>query len=237
MGRNLYLSLVVEAKMQPQPSEFIAPKCLDEITLVHQDPDFIVINKPTKLLSLSGKNPLNKDSVHWRIIQQFPTATLIHRLDFGTSGLMLLALNKETNKLLCQQFSQRTVNKQYHAILNGKLSQTTGIIDYPIIKDVDNFPLQKACLETGKSAQSNYQVLSYDPHNDCSLVEFTPITGRTHQLRLHSLILGHPILGCDLYDDQNSFFKADRLMLHATYLQFRHPVTNQQMTFKSPSRF
>lgn len=223
--------------MQPQPSEFIAPKCLEEITLVHQDPDFIVINKPTKLLSLSGKHPANKDSVHFRICQKFPTATLIHRLDFGTSGLMLLALNKATNALLCQQFSERTVTKKYQAILDGKVAKLTGIIDVPLAKDIDGFPLQKVCYETGKVAKSAYQVLAYDASNDTTLVEFVPLTGRTHQLRLHSLVLGHPIIGCDLYDKNDSFTKAPRLMLHATELAFCHPSLGDPLVFTAPRPF
>ena len=223
--------------MQPQPDPFIVPKCLEDIRVEYEDPDFIVINKPTKLLSLSGKHPLNKDSVHHRIVQQYPTATLIHRLDFGTSGLMLLALNKETNKLLCEQFAQRTVKKEYEAVLDGSLSESEGEITFPLIKDVDGFPLQKVCYETGKPAASRFQVLNYDSNTDTTLVRFEPITGRTHQLRLHSMAFGHPIIGCDLYDLDDSFNKAERLMLHATSLKFSHPKTNERLQFNSPSRF
>ena len=223
--------------MQPQPDPFIVPKCLEDIRVEYEDPDFIVINKPTKLLSLSGKHPLNKDSVHHRIVQQYPTATLIHRLDFGTSGLMLLALNKETNKLLCEQFAQRTVKKEYEAVLDGSLSESEGEITFPLIKDVDGFPLQKVCYETGKPAVSRYQVMRYDPITNTTLVRFEPITGRTHQLRLHSMAFGHPIIGCDLYDLDDSFNKAERLMLHATSLTFLHPKTNERLQFNSPSRF
>lgn len=223
--------------MQPQPDPFIVPPCFEDIRVEYEDPDFIVINKPSKLLSLSGKHPLNKDSVHYRVVQQYPTATLIHRLDFGTSGLMLLALNKETNKLLCEQFAQRTVAKRYEAILDGRLAEITGEIKFPLIKDVDGFPLQKICYETGKPATSRYQVLSYNADNNTSHVQFEPVTGRTHQLRLHSMAIGHPIIGCDLYDLNESFAKADRLMLHATSLTFAHPKSNETMNFSSPSLF
>ncbi|MCH1414418.1 MAG: pseudouridine synthase [Glaciecola sp.] len=223
--------------MQPQPDPFIVPPCFEDIRVEYEDPDFIVINKPSKLLSLSGKHPLNKDSVHYRVVQQYPTATLIHRLDFGTSGLMLLALNKETNKLLCEQFAQRTVEKRYEAILDGRLAEMTGEIRFPLIKDVDGFPLQKICYETGKPATSRYEVLSYNADNNTSHVQFEPITGRTHQLRLHSMAIGHPIIGCDLYDLNESFAKADRLMLHATSLTFAHPKSNETMHFSSPSLF
>lgn len=223
--------------MQPQADPFIVPKCDDNIDIVYQDDRLLVINKPTKLLSLSGKHPLNKDSVHYRLVQTFPTCTLIHRLDFGTSGLMVLALNKEINKQLCKQFSDRTVIKHYEAVLDGKLYSQEGEINIPIIKDLDAFPLQKVCYHTGKTAKSRYKILSYNPLNDSTTVCFKPITGRTHQLRIHSRELGHPILGCDLYDKGESFFKAERLMLHASYLQFRHPISEELMSFESAPDF
>ena len=223
--------------MQPQSDPFIVPACLEDIQVEYEDPDFIVINKPSKLLSLSGKHPLNKDSVHHRIVQQFPTATLIHRLDFGTSGLMLLALNKDTNKQLCDQFAARCVKKEYQAILDGQLVKTQGEINFPLIKDADGFTLQKICYETGKPATSRYEVLSYNSDNNTSHVKFEPITGRTHQLRLHSMAIGHPIIGCDLYDLEDSYFKAERLMLHATYLSFSHPKSNEPLHFYSASPF
>jgi len=266
--------------MQPQADPFIVPKCLEQITIVYQDQHLLVINKPSGLLSLSGKHPLNKDSVHWRLVQDFPTATLIHRLDFGTSGLMLVALNKDINKQICEQFSQRTVTKYYEAMLDGELLiqaplsgggfeiaeqgiaepdivkksiaeqcitkqssaqnkkyEKHGEINIPIIKDADNFPLQKVCHQTGKKAISQYQIISYNKANNTTKVLFKPITGRTHQLRIHSREIGHPIIGCDLYDLNQSYFKANRLMLHASRLGFTHPVTNQEMDIKLPASF
>ena len=223
--------------MQPQADPFIVPKCLEQISIVYQDQHLLVINKPSGLLSLSGKHPLNKDSVHWRLVQDFPTATLIHRLDFGTSGLMLVALNKEINKQICEQFSNRSVQKEYQAILDGKLLAKSGEINIPIIKDADNFPLQKVCHQTGKKAVSQYQIISYNQTNNTTKVLFKPITGRTHQLRIHSREIGHPIIGCDLYDAEQSYFKADRLMLHASRLGFTHPITNEEMDVKLPANF
>jgi tRNA pseudouridine32 synthase/23S rRNA pseudouridine746 synthase len=223
--------------MQPQADPFIVPKCLEQISIVYQDQHLLVINKPSGLLSLSGKHPLNKDSVHWRLVQDFPTARLIHRLDFGTSGLMLVALNKEINKQICEQFSQRTVTKYYEAILDEKLLVKSGEINIPIIKDADNFPLQKVCHQTGKKAVSQYQIISYNQTNNTTKVLFKPITGRTHQLRIHSREIGHPIIGCDLYDADQSYFKADRLMLHASRLGFTHPITNEEMDVKLPADF
>ena len=217
--------------------EFIAPKCEGAIEILYQDAYLLVINKPTGLLSLSGKNPLNLDSVHYRIKQLFPSALLAHRLDFGTSGLMLLPLSQLVNKHICAQFTDRTITKQYLARLDGKLTQSEGRINLAIAKDSDNFPFQKICAKTGKPAQTLYQVRHYDESTHSSLVCFTPLTGRTHQLRIHSQHIGHPIWGCDLYSNAHSQHKARRLMLHASDIQFIHPITLHNMRFHCPATF
>ncbi|GGP86162.1 RNA pseudouridine synthase [Shewanella ulleungensis] len=186
---------------------------------------------------MSGKNPLNKDSVHYRLVQDFPSATLLHRLDFGTSGIMLVALNKQVNGLLTQQFQQRTISKTYTAILHGVLPDDEGEVDLPIAKDVDNFPFMKICHETGKPAQSHYRVISRDLQELSTKVTFRPITGRTHQLRIHSLHLGHPILGCDLYFNAQSRHMSSRLLLHATTLTFIHPISLETINCVCPSPF
>jgi tRNA pseudouridine32 synthase/23S rRNA pseudouridine746 synthase len=142
--------------MQPQADPFIVPVCYQDIEILSQDEDLLMINKPTGLLSLSGKHPLNKDSVHFRLVQDFPTATLLHRLDFGTSGIMVVALNKPINAHITKQFQARNVTKQYTALLLGHLVDDEGVIEYPIAKDKPNFPLQKICLETGKVALTKY---------------------------------------------------------------------------------
>jgi len=208
---------------------FVAPACDLQIEILFQDDSVLLINKPSGLLSLSGKNPLNKDSVHFRLVQQFPTATLVHRLDFGTSGIMLLALNKVTNANLAKQFQDRTVCKNYVAILDGWVGEDEGYIDAPIAKDRLNFPLLKICQKSGKRALSHYRVLERLNKPQRSRVLFTPQTGRTHQLRLHSREIGHPILGCDLYGSKRTLSMADRLLLHAQRLEFDHPVSTQRM--------
>ena len=223
--------------MQPQPKEFIAPHCSGTIGILYQDDAILLINKPTGLLSLSGKHPANKDSVHFRLVQNFPTATLAHRLDFGTSGIMLCALNKAVNGLITKQFQNRTIVKSYTALLSGHLKDDSGVFDYPIAKDVDNFPLQKICYDTGKPAVSLYHVLERLENPDVTRVEFEPVTGRTHQLRIHSAQGGFPILGCDLYADDKAFHMGERLMLHATQLDFDHPTTGERMSFVCPSPF
>ncbi|MDH5485756.1 MAG: pseudouridine synthase [Gammaproteobacteria bacterium] len=223
--------------MQPQSDPFIVPVCHDEIELVYQDEYLLLINKPSALLTLSGKHPLNRDSVHFRLVKTFPTATMIHRLDFGTSGLLLVALNKDINAHLCRQFQARQVLKSYTAILHGHLANDNGCIDLPIAKDRPNFPLQKICYDTGKSAVTHYQVIERLHEPSTTRVSFTPVSGRTHQLRIHSREMGHPILGCDLYATDEAFFMADRLMLHASAITFDHPVTGERIEGLCPCPF
>ncbi|MBL4913960.1 RluA family pseudouridine synthase [Shewanella schlegeliana] len=241
----------------PLTDDFIAPPCLDEITILFQDEYLLLINKPSGLLSLSGKNPANLDSVHYRLVKDFPGCTLVHRLDLGTSGIMVIARNKQINALLCKQFSERTVLKTYTALLFDKLKNDQGFIDAPIAKDKPNFPLMKICDKEGKTARSLYRVLaleSYSSHNDnaavssmneqatdssitVTRVEFIPKTGRTHQLRIHSQYFGHPIIGCDLYGSETSYRLAPRLMLHATQLEFDHPISGERIFANSPCPF
>lgn len=217
--------------------DFIAPPCHQDIELLYQDESLLVLSKPSGLLSLSGKNPLNKDSVHYRLVQDFPSATLVHRLDFGTSGVMVAALNKQINGQLSKQFQQRTVGKSYKAILYGHLQNDQGVIDLAIAKDSALFPRLKVCAKTGKTALTHYVVEERKELPLRTLVRFTPETGRTHQLRIHSQAIGHPILGCDLYGDDNTQQLADRLMLHAESLDFVHPVTNEKLHVVCPCPF
>ena len=185
---------------------FVAPPCREQITLLYQDEHLVLINKPAGLLSLSGKDPRNLDSVHHRLVQRFPGCTLVHRLDFGTSGLMVIARNKGINALLCQQFSQRTVDKVYTALLCGHLAEDEGIVEAAIAKDPARFPRMALCARHGKPARSRYRVIDrlYQAREGeralaLTRVTLTPETGRTHQLRIHCQLLGYPILGCDLY--------------------------------------
>lgn len=207
--------------------DFIAPPCHEPLGVLYEDAHIVLINKPSGLLSLSGKNPLNVDSVHYRLVKSYPTATLVHRLDFGTSGIMLVALSKAVNALLTKQFQARSIQKCYIAFLNGWLEEDEGLISCPIAKG--SFPRQKICVVEGKPAQSRFRVLERLSEPKVSKVEFTPITGRTHQLRIHSREVGHSILGCDLYASQQVCDMADRLMLHAYSLAFDHPVSGERM--------
>lgn len=224
--------------------DFVAPKCEGSFTILYQDDDILLIDKPSGLLSLSGKNPLNWDSVHYRLVHgqegmtpPFPEAKLPHRLDLGTSGIMVVGLNADSAKHLNKQFQARKVQKLYMAILDGWLSDDTGEITAPIAKDKNHFPRVKICHDTGKDAVSQYRVLERLEKPCRSLVKFTPHTGRTHQLRIHSEVIGHPILGCDLYQNDHSQELAGRLLLHASDLYFMHPTEGEDFHGHAPCPF
>ena len=221
---------------------FIAPPCLDEIEILWQDEHLLLIDKPSGLLSLSGKNPQNLDSVHYRLVKNFPGCTLVHRLDFGTSGLMVIARNKAINAALCHQFSQRAVKKVYSALLCGHVENDEGVIDASIAKDPALFPLMSICAVTGKPARSRYRVIErvYRASGlPLTRVALTPETGRTHQLRIHCQQLGHPILGCDLYGglEWPGAEATPRLMLHASGLDFVHPVSGEAINARHAAPF
>lgn len=231
--------------------DFVAPACNEPFVILYQDDDILLINKPSGLLSLSGKNPLNWDSVHYRLVHgqlvqgqlmhsqekltpAFPEAKLPHRLDFGTSGVMVVGLNAASSKHLNKQFQSRSIQKRYVAMLDGWVADDEGQITGAIAKDKAHFPKVKICEATGKVAISDYVVLQRLDNPRSSLVQFSPVTGRTHQLRIHSQLIGHPILGCDLYNNDRSEQMADRLMLHASDLFFVHPRSGEPFYGQCP---
>ena len=234
----------IESSAQQIVDDFVAPACAELVQILYQDEDILLINKPSGLLSLSGKNPLNWDSVHYRLVygQQgatpaFTEAKLPHRLDFGTSGIMVVGLHAAAAQHLNQQFQARSIEKRYLAMLEGWLTDDQGQIRAPIAKDKEHFPLVKICDSTGKTAVSEYNVLQRLEQPLRSLVEYRPLTGRTHQLRIHSLAIGHPILGCDLYKSAQSEQMAGRLLLHASDLYFIHPVSGEPLHGHCPCPF
>ncbi|MDO6686599.1 MULTISPECIES: RluA family pseudouridine synthase [unclassified Agarivorans] len=224
--------------------DFVAPVCDESVDILYQDQDILLINKPSGLLSLSGKNPLNWDSVHYRLVHgqdgispAFPQALLPHRLDLGTSGIMVVGLHAAAAQHLNKQFQARSIRKRYLAIVEGWLEQAQGQINLAIAKDKRLFPKVKICLSTGKAAISQYTVLKRLEHPRRSVVQFEPLTGRTHQLRIHSHAIGHPILGCDLYKSKDSQQLSTRLQLHASDLFFAHPSSGDEIHANSPSPF
>ncbi|MDH0659173.1 RluA family pseudouridine synthase [Empedobacter sp. GD03865] len=207
---------------------------VEELEILYQDNDLVVINKPEEFLSVPGIEI--KDSVYLRIKHQFPLATgpiIVHRLDMSTSGILVLALNKESHKLLQQQFIKRKVQKRYIALLDGNVERDNGFIDLPLRVDLDDRPRQMVCYEHGKTAQTKYEVIARKDNK--TLVYFYPITGRTHQLRMHAshrLGLNAAIIGDDLYGT-----KTNRLHLHAESLEFTHPKTKELMKFQVDPNF
>lgn len=215
--------------MQAQAFPYIVPFCETEIEILYQDDHLLLINKPDLLLSMPGMHPKNKDSVITRLLKDFPSAGLVHRLDLDTSGIMIIPLSKPVLSHISRQFQERTVEKDYTAVLYGHLEADEGSINLPIAKDRANTPLQKICYETGRASLTHYSVIERLDEPFSTRVLFKPVTGRSHQLRIHSREIGHPILGCDLYASDEAFFMANRLMLHATSIAFEHPVTHDRI--------
>ncbi|AKO41661.1 23S rRNA pseudouridylate synthase [[Haemophilus] ducreyi] len=206
---------------------------------VYRDNHIVVINKPSGLLSVPGNRPEYYDSVMTRVQQRYGFTEPAHRLDMATSGIILLALSKVAEKELKRQFRDREPKKHYIALLWGKLGDRvgqTGEINFPLICDWENRPRQKICYERGKKATTHYEVLEHLANNT-TRVKFTPITGRSHQLRVHSLALGHPIIGDKFYANPLAKSLAPRLCLHAESLTIAHPISAELMTFNTEPTF
>lgn len=204
--------------------------------VLYQDDHIMVVNKPSGLLSVPGRQPEHKDSVMTRIQRDYPAAESVHRLDMATSGVIIVALTKAAERELKRQFREREPAKRYQARVWGHPAAEKGVIDLPLICDWPNRPKQKVCFETGKAAQTEYEVLEYRDDNSAS-VQLTPITGRSHQLRVHMLALGHPILGDGFYAHDGAKAMAARLLLHAEMLTITHPQYGTPMTFRQPAEF
>lgn len=206
----------------------------DPLHILYQDEHIMVVNKPSGLLSVPGRAPENKDSLMTRIQADHPAAESVHRLDMATSGVIVVALNKAAERELKRQFREREPKKSYIARVWGHMAHDEGLVDLPLICDWPNRPLQKVCFDTGKAAQTEYLVLSRDADGS-TRVKLTPITGRSHQLRVHMLALGHPILGDGFYAPPEAKAMAPRLQLHAQELRITHPPSRRRCTF-APSR-
>lgn len=205
--------------------------------LIHADRSLLVVSKPHHLLSVPGRGEDKQDCLISRVQNEFPDALIVHRLDFDTSGLLVLARGKDMHRRLSILFQEREVDKRYVALVNGRLQPESGEVNLPLIVDWPNRPLHKVDFEVGKPSLTRYRTLHYDEAQDCSRVELVPETGRTHQLRVHMQALGHPILGDPLYACPASKIKADRLLLHAEHLAFAHPITGKPLHFTCPPDF
>lgn len=207
---------------------------------MHVDNDIVVIEKAAFLRSVDSRpeNHLPRlPNVLDLCREHYADAQLVHRLDFDTSGLMLLARTKPTQRELNQQFQQRLIDKEYEAMALGQVVQKYGRIELPVAKDWPNRPRQKIDFRQGKHAVTDYTVLEHCPSKaegtPMSRLRLHPITGRSHQLRIHLRAMGHPIAGCDLYGNSAAYQLSERLLLHASKLTFNHPGSAKRITFES----
>ena len=203
------------------------------IAILHRDHDLLVLDKPAGLLTVAGKTPDLADCLEARVQAVYPTATIVHRLDRATSGVMVMALNPAAHRFLARGFEVRRTEKTYYAIVTGHVAEDDGTIDLPLKTDWPNRPKQKVDHEDGRTAITHWQVKERraDGH---TLMKLKPVTGRSHQLRVHMRELGHPILGDAFYGDGGA---ADRLMLHAAVLSFIHPASRETLRFEVKTSF
>ncbi len=218
----------------PPPFTYNPPK--GEIEILYQDEHFLVIDKPSGLLSVPGRKAEHADSLEARIRDKIPQARIVHRLDMDTSGVMIMALNKETHRNLGLQFERRKTKKEYIARTWGAPTEDEGVIDLPLICDWPNRPLQMVDQENGKPAQTHWQVIERE-QDTAARIRLLPVTGRTHQLRVHMAEIDHPILGDDFYAHEPAFKAEKRLNLHAHKLMVHHPEGGSEIWFESPCPF
>ncbi len=213
-------------------SDYAPPE--GEIPILHEDSDLLLVDKPAGLLSVPGKGEALSDCLLSRLEQAFPTVRLVHRLDRDTSGVMVFALTEHAQRHLGQQFEARKTKKTYLARVSGQLSPKTGEVDLPLTVDWPNRPRQMVCHATGKPALTAWKVMKSDASE--TRVRLFPHTGRSHQLRVHMLALGHPILGDELYAPETAA-QFPRMMLHAEELRVNHPENGRGMSFRSKPPF
>ncbi len=204
------------------------------LDILHEDHEILVVNKPAGLLSVPGKGPDLADCLIARLEAVYPQVLLVHRLDRDTSGVMVFGLTPHAQRHLGLQFENRQTKKTYLARVAGRLEPKTGTVDLPLIVDWPNRPLQKVDHETGKPAVTDWRVMKAS--DDESRVKLFPQTGRSHQLRVHMLALGHPILGDPLYAPETAD-QYPRMMLHAEELRLRHPDGGEGVRFRVAAPF
>ena len=204
---------------------------------VHVDHACIVVDKPSGLLSVPGRGEHLQDCMAARVQTHYPDALVVHRLDMATSGLLIFARGPQAQRRLSEAFAAREVHKRYVAVVHGTVSPSAGEIHLPLLADWPNRPRQRVDPENGKPSITRFTVLCHDVQRGTTRLDLLPLTGRSHQLRVHLLALGHPILGDALYAPADVQAQADRLLLHAEALGFAHPVSGDRLRFESPAPF
>lgn len=211
------------------------PPADNGLSIVYVDDSLLVLDKPAGLLSVPGRGADKADCLASRAQAVFPDALTVHRLDMSTSGLLLMARGEAMQRALSRLFEGRQVDKRYLAVVDGYLEQEAGEVDLPLICDWPNRPRQKVDFEVGKRSLTKYRRVGFDPQSNVCRVELEPVTGRSHQLRVHMASLGHPIRGDELYGPDPE--PGERLLLHATDLAFVHPLSAVALSFHSDAPF
>lgn len=215
------------------------------LDILYQDEDIIVLNKPAWLLSVPGRHPEHADSIYNRVREIHPESQIVHRLDMATSGIIVMALHKQAERHIKIQFQDRVTQKLYYARVWGELEQDSGEVDLPLICDWPNRPKQMVDFDRGKPSLTGYRVIEREKNSaqvsgdaNTTLVELLPHTGRSHQLRVHMLELGHPIIGDKLYAHPEALASSpERLQLHAAEIRLKHPRTEEWVHFFAPCDF
>lgn len=222
--------------LAPMPKTFVYDPPQDPwLSVVHEDDHLLVLDKPSGLLSVPGKDPALFDSLQSRVLERHPGAGTVHRLDKDTSGLIVMAKTKWAHGRLGIQFEKRRTRKTYYARVHGVLADDSGIVDLPLATDWENKPRQAVNHERGRAAQTRWEVVAREA--GATRIKLIPITGRTHQLRVHMREIGHPILGDAFYATGAALVAADRLQLHAAHLGFIHPETGADVDFSTEVPF
>ena len=216
-----------------KPFVYSPPKT--PLDILYIDEDVLVVNKPSGLLSVPGKELKHRDSLEVRVKAQYANSLLVHRLDMDTSGVIIFALNKSSQRSLNLQFEQRAVKKIYEARVFGNINKNNGSIDLPLIVDWPNRPLQKVDIKEGKDALTHWHVLKRE--RNATRVRLMPETGRTHQLRVHMMSIGHAILGDRFYGNAIEINLAKELQLHAKQLVVNHPKSGKSLALISKVPF
>ena len=220
-----------------QPAAPVA--AVDDVEVLHEDAHLLALVKPAGLLSVPGRGPQNADCLSTRAQRRWPDVLIVHRLDQATSGLLLMARSAAVQRALSSAFAERRVHKRYEALVHGRPSAATDAdgwaeIDLPLIVDWPNRPRSKVDHATGKPSRTRWRLLAHDAATDTARLALEPVTGRSHQLRVHLLALGHPIVGDALYGAPDT---APRLMLHACALRLEHPVSGHTLDLRSDVPF
>jgi tRNA pseudouridine32 synthase/23S rRNA pseudouridine746 synthase len=207
------------------------------LPVLHLDEALIALDKPAGLLAVPGRGPANADCLAARVQAIHPEALVVHRLDMATSGLLLMARGPAMQRALSIAFAQRQVHKTYEAVVQGRPAEAAGDISLPLIADWPNRPRQKVDWALGKPSLTRWRLLAHDPARNRSRLALTPVTGRSHQLRVHLMAIGHAILGDELYAPPETATAAPRLLLHACRLQLPHPLDGRPVDLHCPVPF